>query len=76
VKITSKGQVTIPRHIRERLGLLPDTGIEWELRDGEAVLRKAPRRSRPRGSALVEQMRGRGNVQLSTDEIIALMRGE
>lgn len=75
MKITTKGQVTIPQHIREELGLLPNTDVEWELRDGEAVLQKASGGHR-RGRALVEHMRGRGTVRMSTDEIMALTRGE
>lgn len=76
MKITSKGQVTIPQHIRERLGLLPNTDVEWELRDGMAVLQKAQGEGGRRGRALIERMRGRGSVRMSTDEIMALTRGE
>lgn len=75
MKITTKGQVTIPQHIRERLGLLPNTDVEWELRDGEAVLLKSRSAPGRRGRALIEQMRGRGTVKMSTDEIMALTRG-
>ena len=76
MKITTRGQVTVPQHIRERLGLLPHTDVEWELRDGVAVLRKATGDRSRRGRALIEHMRGRGTVQMSTDAIMALMRGE
>ena len=76
MRITSKGQVTIPQHIREALGLLPDTEVEFEI-DRDAVRVKkaaAPRRS-DRGLALVEHMRGRGTRRLTTDEIMKLTRG-
>lgn len=73
MKITAKGQVTVPQQIRQRLGLLPNTEVEWELRDGEAVLRKAHGGTELRGHALVE--RGRGSVPMSTDEVVALTRG-
>jgi len=76
MKITSKGQVTVPQHIRERLGLLPNTDIDWELKDGAAVLTKASKGDRRRGRALIEHMRGRASVRMSTDEIMALTRGE
>jgi AbrB family looped-hinge helix DNA binding protein len=76
MKITSKGQVTVPQHIRERLGLLPNTDVDWELKDGAAVLTKARRGDRRRGRALIEHMRGRGTIRMSTDEIMALTRGE
>jgi AbrB family looped-hinge helix DNA binding protein len=76
MKITTKGQVTVPQHIREQLGLLPHTDVEWELRDGVAVLQKASTDKRHRGSAQIEHMRGRGTIRMSTDEIMALTRGE
>jgi AbrB family looped-hinge helix DNA binding protein len=75
VKITTKGQVTIPQHIRERLGLLPNTEVEFEIRDDAVLLRKA-RGSRHRGHTLVARMRGRADTGLTTDEIMALTRGE
>jgi AbrB family looped-hinge helix DNA binding protein len=74
MKITSKGQVTIPQDVRERLGLLPHTEVEFEVRGDVAVLRKA--NGRRRGRRIVEGMRGRGSVRMSTDEILALTRGE
>ena len=76
MKMTTKGQVTVPQHIRERLGLLPNTDVEWELKDGAAVLTKARQGDRRRGRALVEHMRGRGTIKMSTDEIMALTRGD
>ena len=76
MKITSKGQVTVPQHIRERLGLLPNTDVDWELKEGAAVLKKAAVGDLRRGRALIEHMRGRGTVRMSTDEIMALTRGE
>lgn len=76
MKMTTKGQVTVPQHIREELGLLPNTDVEWELRDGAAVLTKARRGDGRRGRALIEHMRGRGTIRMTTDEIMALTRGE
>jgi AbrB family looped-hinge helix DNA binding protein len=75
MKITTKGQVTIPQAIRERLGLLPHTEVDFEVRGDVVVLKKA-KTSRRRGRSLVEHMRGRGTVRMSTDEILALTRGE
>jgi AbrB family looped-hinge helix DNA binding protein len=76
MRITSKGQVTIPQHIREKLGLLPNTEVEFEV-DRDAVrLKRAAAPQRPdRGKALVEHMRGRGSRRITTDEIMALTRG-
>ena len=75
MRITSKGQVTIPIEIRERLGLLPGTEVEFSVDNGTARITKAP--GRPgRGERLVELLRGRGDVALSTDEIMSLTRGD
>jgi AbrB family looped-hinge helix DNA binding protein len=49
MQITSKGQVTIPQEIRNRLGLLPNTEVEFELAGDHARIRKAQRL--PGGSA-------------------------
>ncbi|CAN5278405.1 AbrB/MazE/SpoVT family DNA-binding domain-containing protein [soil metagenome] len=75
MKITTKGQVTIPRHIREELGLLPHTEVDFEILDGWVRLRKAGGGDR-RGRRLVERIRGRADTGMSTDEILALTRGE
>ena len=72
MRITTKGQVTIPLEVRERLGLLANTEVEFLIRGDTAVLVKAD--GRRRGRKLIEQMRGRGDVRLGTDEIIAMMR--
>ena len=74
MRITSKGQVTIPLAIRKKLGLLPDTDVTFEI-DGSTVrIRKVANGDRSRGSRLVEQMRGRATVRMTTDEIMALTR--
>jgi AbrB family looped-hinge helix DNA binding protein len=74
MRMTSKGQVTIPQDIRERLGLLPHCEVEFEL-DGDSVrIRKARRASR--GAALIARMRGTAKPGLRTDEIMKLTRGE
>lgn len=73
MKVTSKGQVTIPRAIRERYGLLPGTEVEFEVVGDTVRIRKARGRKR-RGKQLIEHMRGRATVRLSTDEIMALTR--
>jgi AbrB family looped-hinge helix DNA binding protein len=80
MRITSKGQVTIPAHIREKAGLLPETEVEFAY-DGKVVtLRPAPRgRSRKpdRGERLIAHLRShRGDINMTTDEIMALTRGD
>jgi AbrB family looped-hinge helix DNA binding protein len=78
MKITSKGQITIPREIRERLGLLPYTEVEWEVDGDTARLRKVELTERigPRGRAVLAALRGTVRGGMSTDEIMALTRGE
>ena len=78
MKITTKGQVTIPVEIREKLGLLPNTEVEFEV-VGKAVRMRKVRRAGGtgrRGKSIVERLRGRGSVRLTTDEILALTRGD
>jgi AbrB family looped-hinge helix DNA binding protein len=75
MRITSKGQVTIPQEIREKLGFLPHTEVTFEI-DGSTVrIRKVGKRKAGRGRRLVELMQGRASVRMSTDEIMALTRG-
>jgi AbrB family looped-hinge helix DNA binding protein len=77
MRITSKGQVTIPQALRKKAGLLPHTEVEFEL-DGNAVRIKRARRKKGAGRwpEWIEQMRGKGDGKLTTDEIMALTRGE
>jgi AbrB family looped-hinge helix DNA binding protein len=73
--VTSKGQVTIPKPIRDRLGIRAGSAVEFELApDGQVVLVKVGRKRRPRSR--FEALRGRAGAGLSTDEIMALTRGE
>ena len=72
--VTSKGQVTIPQEIRVRLGLLPHTKVEFELAEGHARIRKAA--DDTRGQRIVATLRGSADVRMTTDEIMALTRGE
>lgn len=76
MRITSKGQVTIPAGIREKAGLLPHTEVEF-LFDGKSVrIVKAKARKGPsRGEALIQRLRGSATVNMSTDEILKLTRG-
>jgi len=75
MKITTKGQVTIPVEVRERLGLLPDTEVEFRVRGNVAILEKVGGRRTRRGADVIARLRGRGTVKLTTDQILALMRG-
>jgi AbrB family looped-hinge helix DNA binding protein len=74
VRITSKGQLTIPQEIRERLGLRPETEVEFDVVGRTVRIRKAA--GRPgRGQSIVDRLRGRATTRLTTDEILALTRG-
>jgi len=76
MRITSKGQVTIPLPIREKLGLLPNTEVEFEIdRDAVRMTRAKTPRKADRGRALIEHMRGRATRRITTDEIMKLTRG-
>ena len=75
MRITSKGQVTIPLAVRQATGLLPDCEVEFEVRGKKVIMLKAARQPH-RGEAVVRHLRGRGSVKMSTDEIMALTRGE
>lgn len=77
MRITSKGQVTIPAEIRERAGLLPHTEVDFEY-DGKTVRLVRSKKSGKdgRGARLVAHLRGRGDVDMTTDAIMALTRGE
>jgi AbrB family looped-hinge helix DNA binding protein len=77
MRITAKGQVTIPQSVRERAGLMPGTDVEFEVESGVVRLVKttASRRRLTRGERLVERLKGAGEFKMTTDEILALMRG-
>jgi AbrB family looped-hinge helix DNA binding protein len=77
MKITSKGQVTIPKAIRDEFGLLPGTEIEFVREDERIEVRKLAG-GRSRGDEVVERLRraSGGDIQMSTEEIMRLTRGE
>jgi AbrB family looped-hinge helix DNA binding protein len=73
-RVTTKGQVTIPKPIRDRLSIRPGDAVTFELApDGRVVLLKA---GGGRPISRFEALRGRAGPGLSTDEIMALTRGE
>ena len=80
MRITSKGQVTIPQDIRERLGLLPHSEVEFTIVGDSVRLRKKKGKTSDermtRGEMIVARLRGSGNRRMTTDEIMALTRGE
>lgn len=73
VRLTSKGQVTIPIAVREPLGLRPGDAVEVFAQAGGAVVRRVTGQA-SLGERTVHAMAGRGTVAMTTDEILALTR--
>jgi AbrB family looped-hinge helix DNA binding protein len=78
--VTSKGQVTIPKEVRDRLGIEAGSAVVFELTDaGEVVLRPVARgdgrRSARPPKSRFAKLRGQATVKMRTEEILALTRG-
>jgi antitoxin PrlF len=75
--LTDQNQVTLPKHVRDALGLTPGSGVEFDLDEqGRVVIRKAegnPEESRP---DRFDRMRGRATVPWRTDDLMRLLRGD
>ncbi len=74
MRVTTKGQVTIPQHIREKLGIVPATNIEFVEEKGRVYIVKKEDPEN-RGNKF-RKMRGVATVRMTTDEIMALTRKE
>lgn len=76
MRITSKGQVTIPLAIRRQCGLLPHCEVEFRVEEGRVILEKASQ-APSRGEEALQRLRqGLLSTTRSTDELLALTRGE
>lgn len=75
MRVTSKGQVTIPRDIRRRLGIGTHSEVEFVV-ERDAILLRPASGTPSKGKRLVEALRGSATVKMTTDEIMALTRGE
>ena len=75
MKVTEKGQITIPKPLRDLLGIGAGSEVEFERKGDELIVRKASE-GPTRGRRLVEHLRGRGDIEMTTDEIMAQTRGE
>jgi AbrB family looped-hinge helix DNA binding protein len=74
MRVSGKGQVTIPKRLRDALGIGAGSEVRFEQADDTIVIHKV--RDEPTlGDRLVERLRGRGDVVMSTDEIMSLVRG-
>ena len=77
--LTSKGQVTIPKRIRDAMQLLPGASVEFSVNAaGEVVLHPArpARRARAPARDRFDAVRGRADVRWRTDELMKLLRAE
>jgi AbrB family looped-hinge helix DNA binding protein len=74
MRVTSKGQVTIPAEIRERFGFLPDTEVEFVVEGDTVKVVRATRPGSTRGDRVVRRLRGRAVSHMTTAEILALTR--
>lgn len=77
MKVSEKGQITIPKEIRDALGIGAGSEVEFEVGSDRTgfVVRKSTRRP-TRGEHLARRLRGRGDVEMTTDEIMALTRSD
>jgi antitoxin PrlF len=73
-RVTSKGQVTIPKPVREHLGIGPGSVVDFKLAtDGGVFIAKA---DGLRPASRFAKLRGVAGPGLSTDELMALLRGD
>ena len=70
MRVTQKGQVTIPLDVRRALGIHAGSEVEFELDEQGARLVV----DRDRAAREIARVRGAGDVALTTDEILALTR--
>jgi AbrB family looped-hinge helix DNA binding protein len=74
MRVTIKGQVTIPQEIREKLGITPAVEVDFIEEKGRVYLVKS--KGKPKKTHRFSQLRGIANVKMTTDEIMALTRGD
>ena len=74
MRVTTKGQVTIPQEIREKLGITPAVEVDFiEEKDRVYLVKK---KDPPKRNRKFSKLRGIANVKMTTDEIMALTRKE
>jgi len=71
MRVTTKGQVTIPINIREVLGIRPETEIDFREDDGRFYIVKI---SKPKKTKQFNKLRGIATAKMTTDEIMNLTR--
>jgi antitoxin PrlF len=74
--LTSKGQVTIPKHIRDALRVTPGCSVDFAVNTlGEIVIHKVGERPE-RQADRFEAARGKADLPWRTDDLMAMLRGE
>ena len=76
MKLTSKGQVTIPQLFRKKFGLLPATEVSFEESGGGVLIKPAAASRRHQAERWLKRARGSATAKLTSDEILRLTRGE
>jgi AbrB family looped-hinge helix DNA binding protein len=76
MRITSKGQVTIPQEIREQSGLLPHTEVRFVVENGRVLIEKDSPECSHGSEGLQRLRRSQPRTRQSTDELLALTRGD
>lgn len=75
MRMTSKGQVTIPAELRDQFGLGPGEEVEVVAAEEGALVRRATGKT-GRGAELVARLRDRADGELTADAVLRLTRGE
>jgi antitoxin PrlF len=72
--LTSKGQVTIPKHIRDTLGMAPGCAVQFAVNpQGDVVVHKVAAHAKRKPDRF-DAVRGKADVQWRTDALMALLR--
>jgi len=71
MRVTTKGQVTIPKNVREELGIIPETEIDFREDNGKFYIVKV---NKPKTTKQFKTLRGIATAKMSTDEIMNLTR--
>ncbi len=74
MRVTTKGQVTIPLHIRQKLGITPSTEVDFIEEGNRVILVK--RKNQNGAAQKFRKLRGIANVKMTTDEIMKLTRAD
>ncbi len=74
MRVTTKGQVTIHQHIREKLGITPATEVDFVEEEGRVYLVK--RKGKKAATLKFAKLRGIATVKMTTDEIMSLTRAD